>query len=44
MLLDLGRKRATDEGYASCLMIDRKSIDKNVCYDAKEKRMIGNTT
>mgnify|MGYP001803534092 FL=1 len=45
ILLDLGRKRATDEGYASCcLMIDGMSIKKNVCYNAKEKRMIGNTS
>ena len=33
ILLDLGRKRATYEGYASCcLMVDGMSIKKNVCY------------
>ena len=41
-ILELGRRRSTDEGYKICtLMIDAMGIKKNIQYSLREKRFIG---
>ena len=41
-ILELGRRRSTDEGYKNCtLMIDAMGIKKNIQYSQREKRFIG---